>query len=166
MTTRRNMDSGQRSEVLAVAELMMTTSLDQVVRYDDMSRVAGCDVRQKRWIVIQAKTLINREHGVVMAPKRGIGYRRLASETGVKHAGEKAMKRTRSAAKNGRKTLENALGRANDIAPSALRHAYQRLTNLGMIEHLSQDKVIRAMPDEPPKRTAVDLDALKKAFGF
>jgi hypothetical protein len=166
MTTRRNMDSGQRSEVLAVAELMMTTSIDQIVRYDDMSRVAGCDVRQKRWIVIQAKTLINREHGVVMAPKRGIGYRRLASETGVKHAGEKAMKRTRSAAKNGRKTLENALGRANDIAPSALRHAYQRLTNLGMIEHLSQDKVIRAMPDEPPKRTAVDLDALKKAFGF
>jgi hypothetical protein len=166
MTTRRNIDSGQRSEVLAVAELMMTTSIDQIVRYDDMSRVAGCDVRQKRWIVIQAKTLINREHGVVMAPKRGIGYRRLASETGVKHAGEKAMKRTRSAAKNGRKTLENALGRANDIAPSALRHAYQRLTNLGMIEHLSQDKVIRAMPDEPPKRTAVDLDALKKAFGF
>jgi len=166
MTTRRNMDSGQRSEVLAVAELMMTTSIDQIVRYEDMSRVAGCDVRHKRWIVIQAKTLINREHGIVMAPVRGVGYRRLGSETGVKHAGEKAMKRTRSAAKNGRNTLENALGRANDIAPSDLRHAYQRLTNLGMIEHLSQDKVVRAMPDEPPKRTALDLDALKKAFGF
>src|SRR5215472_8966073 len=161
MKTRRNIDSGQRSEVLAVAELMMTTSIDQIVRYDDMSRVAGCDVRQKRWIVIQAKTIINREQGVVMAPKRGIGYRRLASEAGVKHAGEKAMKRTRSAAKNGRNTLENALGPANDIAPSELRHAYQRLTNLGMIEHLSQDKVVRAMPDEPPKRTALDLDALK-----
>jgi hypothetical protein len=166
MTTRRKMDSGQRSEILAVAELMMTTSIDQIVRYDDMSRVAGCDVRQKRWIVIQAKTLINREHGVVMAPKRGIGYRHLASETGVKHAGEKAMKRTRSAAKNGRKTLENALERANDIAPRELRHAYQRLTNLSIIEHLAQDKVVKAMPDEPLKRTAVDLDALKKAFGF
>jgi hypothetical protein len=166
MTTRRNIDSGQRSEVLAIAELMMTTSIDQIVRYDDMSRVAGCDVRQKRWFVIQAKTLINREHGVVLAPKRGIGYRRLASETGVKHAGEKAMKRTRSAAKNGRKTLENALERANDIAPSELRHAYQRVTNLAMVEHLSQEKVVRTMPDEPPKRTAVDLEALKKAFGF
>jgi hypothetical protein len=47
-----------------------------------------------------------------------------------------------------------------------LRHAYQRLTTLGIIEHLSQNKVVRAIPDEPPKRTAVDLDALKKAFGF
>lgn len=166
MTTRRNMDSGQRSEVLAVAELMMATSIDHIVRYDDMSRVACCDVRQKRWIIIRAKILINRDHGIVMAPVRGLGYRRLASETGVKHAGEKAMKRTRSAAKNGRKTLENALERANDIAPSELRHAYQRVTNLGMIEHLTQDKAVRAMPDEPPKRTAVDLDALKKAFGF
>jgi hypothetical protein len=76
------------------------------------------------------------------------------------------MKRTRSAAKNGRKTLENALERANDFAPSELRHAYQRVTNLAMVEHLSQEKVVRTMPDEPPKRTAVDLDALKKAFGF
>src|SRR5215831_19991767 len=109
MTTRRKMDSGQRSEILAVAELMMTASIDQIVRYEDMSRAAGCDVRQKRWIVLRAKHLINREHGIVMAPVRGIGYRRLGSETGVKHAGEKAIKRTRSAAENGRKTLENAL---------------------------------------------------------
>ena len=166
MTTRRSMDSGQRTEVLAVAELMITTPIDQVVSYDDMSAVAGCDVHQKRWIILQAKALVNREHGIVLSPKRGIGYRRLGSESGVKHAGEKAIKRTRNAAKNGRNTLENALGRANDIAPSELRHAYQRLTNLGIIEHLSQDKVVRAMPDEPPKRTAVDLDALKKAFGF
>jgi hypothetical protein len=92
--------------------------------------------------------------------------REIASETGVKHAGQTAIKRTRSAAKNGRKALENALERANDIAPNELRHAYQRLTNLGLIEHLSQDKVVRAMPDEPLKRTALDLDALKKAFGF
>ena len=56
MTTRRRMDSGQRPEVLAVAELMMTTSIDQIATYDDMSRVAGCDVRQKRWIVLRAKT--------------------------------------------------------------------------------------------------------------
>lgn len=166
MKNRRKMDSGQGTEVLAVAELMMAASIDQIVTYEDMSRVAGCDVRKKRWIVIQAKALINREHGIVMAPRRGVGYRRLGSQTGVKHAGEKAMKRTRSAAKNGRKTLENALERANDITPSDRRHAYQRVTSLSMIEYLSQDKVAQAMPDERVKRTAIDLDSLKKAFGY
>jgi hypothetical protein len=160
------MDSGQRTEILAVAELMMATPIDQIVSYDDMSTAAGCDVREKRWIILQAKALVNREHGIVLSPKRGIGYRRLGSESGVKHAGEKAIKRTRSAAKNGRETLRNALERANDIAPSELRHAYQRLTNLGLIEHLAQDKILRTMPDEPPKRTAVDLEALKNAFAL
>jgi hypothetical protein len=143
----RRMDAGQRSEVLAVAELMMAASIDQIVGYDEMSRVAGCDVREKRWIVIQAKNLLNREHGIVFANVPGIGYRRLASASGVKHAGERAMRRTR-------------------IAPSEQRHAYQRLATLGMIEHLAQDRVVRAMPDDPPKKTPVDLDALKKAFGF
>ena len=166
MKNRRKMDSGQGKDVLAVAELMMMASIDQIVTYEDMSRVADCDVRKKRWIVIQAKTLINREHGIVMAPRRGVGYRRLGSLTGVKHAGEKAMKRTRSAAKNGRKTLENALERANDITPSDQRHAYQRVTSLSMIEHLAEDKVVRAMPEEPVKRAALDLGALKKALGY
>jgi hypothetical protein len=151
-------------EVLAVAELSIATSIDQIVRYDDMNAAAGCNIREKRWIILQAKALVNREHGIVLSPKRGIGYRHLDLGSGVKHAGENAMKRTRNAVKNGRNTLGNALGRANDIAPSELRHAYQRFANLGLIEHLSQDKVVRAMPDRPPKRAAVDLDALKKAF--
>jgi hypothetical protein len=130
-----------------------------------MSRVAGCDVREKRWIVIQAKNLLNREHGIVFANVPGVGYRRLASESGVKHAGERAMRRSRNAAHNGRQTLANSRKRVNDIAPSEQRHAYQRLAALGMIEHLAQDSN-RAMPDDPPKKTPVDLDALKKAFGF
>jgi hypothetical protein len=81
------MDSGQRTEVLAVAELIIATPIDQIVSYDDMSAAAGCDVRQKRWIILQAKALMNREHGIVLSPKRGIGYRRLGSESGVRHAG-------------------------------------------------------------------------------
>jgi hypothetical protein len=100
------MDSGQRTEVLAVAELIIATPIDQIVSYDDMSAAAGCDVRQKRWIILQAKALMNREHGIVLSPKRGIGYRRLGSESGVRHAGEKAIKRTRNAAKNGRTRLK------------------------------------------------------------
>jgi hypothetical protein len=109
---------------------------------------------------------MNREHGIVLSPKRGIGYRRLGSESGVRHAGEEGDQTDPQCCQKWPNTLENALGRANDIAPSELRHAYQRLTTLGIIEHLSQNKVVRAIPDEPPKRTAVDLDALKKAFGF
>jgi hypothetical protein len=70
-------DSGQRTEVLAVAELIIATPIDQIVSYDDMNAAAGCNVREKRWIILQATALVNREHVIVLAPKRGIGYRRL-----------------------------------------------------------------------------------------
>jgi hypothetical protein len=163
---RRRMDSGERSEVLAVAERFMTASNNEVVTYDDLSRAAGCDVRDtRRWIILRAIKLISKTSGVVFANERGVGYRRLDSETGVKHAGEKAIKRTRSAARHGRQNLQHAVQHANDVSPSEQRYANQRLAALGLVEHLTKAKVVRTMPDETPKPLD-DLVGLRKVLGL
>jgi hypothetical protein len=163
---RRRMDSGERSEVLAVAERFMTASNNEVVTYDDLSRAAGCDVRDtRRWIILRAIKLISKTSGVVFANERGVGYRRLDSQTGVKHAGERAIKRTRSAARHGRQNLQQAVQHANDVSPDEQRHANRRLAALGLVEHLTKAKVVRRMPDEIPKPVD-DLAALRKVLGL
>jgi hypothetical protein len=163
---RRRMDSGDRSEVLAVAERLMFASINEVVPYNDLSRAAGCNVQDaNRWIVLQAIKLVSKTNGVVFANERGVGYRRLDAETGVKHAGDKAMKRTRSAARHGRQNLEHAVQHANDVSPSEQRHANQRLAALGLVEHLTKDKAVRTMPDETHK-PVYDLVGLRKALGL
>jgi hypothetical protein len=88
---RDSLDSGNRQVVVAVAECLMATSIDQIATYEKLSRAAGCDVRQtNRWIVIQALELVNREHGVVYACERGTGYRRLSSESASSMRAKKA----------------------------------------------------------------------------
>ena len=64
--SRRRMDSGERTEVLAAADRFRSTSMDEIVSYDDLSQAVGCDVREKRWIVLQALDLVNKE-GIVFA---------------------------------------------------------------------------------------------------
>jgi hypothetical protein len=163
--SRRRMDSGERTEVLAAADRFRSTSMDEIVSYDDLSQAVGCDVREKRWIVLQALDLVNKE-GIVFTNVSGVGYRRLAQEAGIRHAGEKAMKRTRSAARRGRKRLENALHHANDLSPAEQRRANQRLAALGLVEHLTKAKAVRMMPDEPPKKAHDNLAGLKAALGL
>jgi hypothetical protein len=159
------MDSGDRQIVLAVAERLMETSIDQIVNYEVLAAAADCDdIDQARWIVMAALKLVNKESGAVFANERKIGYRRLSSEAGVKHAGEKGLKRTRSAARNGQRVLTNAIHHANDLSPTEQRTANQRLAVFGLVEHLTRAKIVKTMPDQAPERPD-PLAGLKAALG-
>jgi hypothetical protein len=111
---------------------------------------------------------INKNNGVVFANERGVEDRRLGPEPGVKHAGDKALKRARSAARHGRQRLEGALHHANDISSSDQRHANQRLCVLGMVEHLTHERVVKRMPEDEVKRGDNNqaMAGLKKALGI
>jgi len=113
---------------------------------------------------LQAIKQTNRTHGAVFANERKVGYRRLSSEVGVKYAGERGLKRVRSAAHNGREVLENAVGHANDLSPSQQRNANQRLAVFGLVDHLTKAKIVKTMPDEPPEKED-SMAALRKALG-
>jgi hypothetical protein len=165
-TRRNSLDAGNRKAVVAVADCLMATSIDQIATYEDLGRAARCDVRQtNRWIVLQALELVNRNQGIVFACERGTGYRRLSSESGVKHAGEKGLKRSRNAARNARRQLGNAVHHANDLSPAEQRTANQRLAVLGLMEHLAKAKVVKTMPVES-KKPENDLADLKEALGI
>jgi hypothetical protein len=162
LTTIEEMDSGDRQIVLAVAERLLETSIDQVVKYEDLAAAADCDdIEQARWIVMAALKLVNKENGAVFSNERKVGYRRLSSEAGVKHAG---MKRTRSAARNGQRVLTNAIHHANDLSPTEQRETNQRLAVFGLVDHLTKAKIVKTMPDQPPEKPD-PLAGLKAALG-
>jgi hypothetical protein len=162
-------DAGQRAIVLAVADLFLAASIDEIVAYADIQKMAaGYDVQgSDRWIILQALKTVNKNNGVVFSTERGTGYRRLDSEAGIKYAGVVALKRTRSAARNGRQKLENAVRVGNDLPHEEGRLANQRLSTLGLVEHLTKDRIVRVMPDDNATKGPEDhLSALRKALGF
>jgi hypothetical protein len=162
-----NIDNGQQTKILAVAEASLTVSMDQIITYAELSRAAGCDVQDNdnRWIVTQAREHVNKTRGVVFANERKVGYRRLGSEGGVKHTGEKGIRRTRSAARTANRRLQNAVARANDLSPAEQKLANQRMAVFGMVGFLTQPRTVKTMPDEEPEQPD-GLKGLRDALGL
>jgi hypothetical protein len=166
-TPNDNIDSGQQTVILAAAEALAAVPMDQIITYDELSRVTGYNVQHNdhRWIVTQAREHVNKTHGSMFANERKVGYRRLSSESGVKYAGERGIKRTRSAARTGSRRLQNTLARANDLSPNEQKLANQRLAVFGMVEYLTKARTVRTIPDEEPQQPD-GLEGLRSALGL
>jgi hypothetical protein len=162
-----NIDSGQQIKVLAVAEALLAVSIDQIISYGELTRVAGCDIQgtNNRWIVTHAREHCTKTRGVMFANERHVGYRRLSSESGVKFAGERGIRRTRSAAHTANRRLQNAVARANDLSPAEQKLANQRMAVFGMVEYLTKARTVNTMPDEEPEQTD-GLKGVKDALGL
>ena len=102
---------------------------------------------------------------MIFHTERKIGLQRLASAEGVVYAGKRGMKRTRNAARNGRTAVEGASAKANNLSPAEQRDANQRMAVFGMVEYLSQEKVIRRMPERQPAKEE-GAEYLKQALGL
>ena len=142
--------------------------MDQIISYDELAQVAGCDIQDNgnRWIVTQARERVNKTHGIMFANERKVGYRRLSSESGVKFAGERGIKRTRSAARTGSRRLQNAVGRANDLSPAEQKLANQRMAVFGMVDYLTQQRTVKTIPDEEPEQPDGLQAGLRSALGL
>lgn len=157
-------DRGENPIVLLVTDRLLATSIDCTAPLFELSAVAGLDLAKRRDILYRALEKVNREHGIIFAAVRGVGYRRLASESGVGYAGRKALKRTRSAARKGRKRVTYALQHANDVSSEERRKANQTMCALGLAEHLAQLRTVKALPEYPPPKPDIQK-RLKEALG-
>lgn len=141
----------QTEVVLRVADRMMRSSIGAIISHGELSAAAGCDIKQHRWLVMRAARLLNKQHGIVFATVRGLGYRRLGGADGVDHAGDRSLTRVRRAARHGTRFLESAMHHANDMSADQRRQANSRLCALGLIQHLSMSRTVKTLPgDQPP----------------
>jgi len=73
------------------------------------------------------------------------------------------MKRTRSAARKGKRNLTNAM-RAANLTPEESRTCNQQLCAFGMIDYLARPRVVQTLPEvqQKPDGTA----GIKSALGL
>lgn len=64
-----------------------------VLEYDTLSKVAGCDVTKKRYVLRTARAIVQREERMLFQPVKGIGIKLLtpSEEVGVGEDGLKAI---------------------------------------------------------------------------
>jgi hypothetical protein len=156
-------DEGQHLLVLAIAERLLRVSVDELISYDELAKVAKVDLREKRYLLDAARKTLSKNHGVLFSPEYGVGYRRLGSAAGVGFAGSTGMKRTRNAARKGKTNLVNAMRTAN-LSPEESRAANQQLCSFGMIDFLAQPRIIQTLPETTPLPD--DTAGIKSALGL
>jgi hypothetical protein len=159
----------EREAVLAVKELFQNAIVDEIIPHDQIM----CLVKQyypnapegygytsvrsiKATVVRKVRKIRNDEAGEIFVCVHGQGYRRLDQTNGVFHAGAQPLIRTRRLMKESYKQLSNALRHSNDITPNDKRKAIQRMATFGLIQHLTLDKTVVTMPEEPNR-----IDPLK-----
>lgn len=145
-------------ETAALAERLAAASVGEVVEFSEMSAAIGRDIKGRQHILRSALRVVLRDHGALFANVRSVGYQRLPAEEAHK-VGARARERIRRGAHRGSLQITQAIRRANDLPPEAMRKAYSEQATLGLIEHLSRDVIQPKQEDGPEKPEPVGVTA-------
>lgn len=136
------------TEARTIADLLSAAAVGATVSYADMSRALGVPIQQKRYILLRALAVANRESGAIYGAVRGVGYQRLAPQD-AHILGAHARGRIRSTAKRAATHMTAALATANDLPDAAKRKAFAEINALSLLRHLASDKKVEAAAGEP-----------------
>lgn len=150
---------------LALMDTLRQTPVGEIVTFAELSNAIGMDVRQSRYLLHSALTILQREEGACFGNRRGIGYQRLRADDAPK-IGNHTRLITRRAAKRGRKKITSLINRANDLSDDARRLALREISTLGLIEHISKDNTqLKPDPDRlAPEPVAITARRFLAAF--
>lgn len=156
----------QQWVVLRVISRLLETPVGELVGYADLSTAAKVDVKTHRWVLSRAREVVIKESGVAFATVRSEGLRRLGGAVGVDDIGTRTFRRIHRATRRGSRRLFDLGRHANDMSPSDARTLNQRQCALGLIEHLTLARTVRALPDDPPPPSTNSFDAMRKVLGI
>jgi hypothetical protein len=159
-------DTGNKKIVADFAERLYAVSIGAVATYEELSAAApGKELRGRdRHLILKAMDALNKAYGIVFKVEQNEGYRRLSHAEGIEYTGSRGLTKCRRASRVAVRRTTNALRTANDVSPEVAKAANQRLFALGMIEHLSMARTVRALPEHPAR---VDgLAPLRAALGI
>lgn len=143
----------------AVAELLATVPVGEIVSFAALSAAIGRDITRCRHVLYAGKRAAERDAGAVFATVRGQGMRRLSAERAAETVGTAARSHIRKTARKATRTLIAATSRANDLPPAVQRSVSAEVSAFALIEHLSRDAAVKAADDAPLKPTPVAITA-------
>lgn len=152
--------------VLAVKDRLAEASIDEIVTHQELMNLIPDNLSLSHYVIVaRASRLLNAENGTVFATVRGEGYRRLANIVGADYASNSALIRIRNQSRRGQRITGFAIEFANDTTDADKRRVYQKLSTLGLIEHLTHKRTVKSMPDTHPVRYDTLAD-LREIFGL
>ena len=147
------------AETRAVADLLAATPVDAGVTMAELSQAIGRDITKCRHVIAAARRVAMRESGAVFSSERGVGYRRLSPDRASLVLGPGARKHIRRTARHAQRGLIAATSRSNDLPPETQRRISAEISVLGLVEHLSRDKVMVPADDASLKPMPVAVAA-------
>lgn len=134
-------------DIRRLTDRLLATTIGETATYTALSATIGVDILQRRYLIMRAIKLANREAGALFQCVYRTGYKRLPAEQAASFGGH-ARKRIRSTARRASTTMGRALETANAMPNDALLAATRELSVLGMIQHLTTERVVRSVPDD------------------
>jgi hypothetical protein len=153
--------------VRKLADLLAQCPVGQRVRYQELSHAIGAPIDDKRYLVVRAILLANKETGCLFMNVRGVGYQRLPAENILGHylATRRSIRRK---CLRGEAIGRNILAKANDISNETRLHAYGQQAILGLIRYGTYDRNVPEVAKghtPPPTHETVraTIEALRQA---
>jgi hypothetical protein len=147
------------NDARAVADLLASCQVGELVTYAAMSEAIGRNIKHYRHIIDAARRVAAREAGAVFAVERGDGYRRLEAAQVAPVLGSATRKHLRVTARRKIRTIRHGTDRANDLTPEDQRRVAAEISALGLIEHMARDQVARPADNGPTKPEPVAITA-------
>jgi hypothetical protein len=141
----------------ALADVLAATSIGEVATYSTLRAALGRQVPYH--ILRSALNICEREHGVVFANVRKVGYKRLPIEE-VPTVGHFTRRHIRKSARRASKRMGHAATRTNHVPQDVQLRLNAEKSSLGLIEHLSRDKATEIQKSD----TVRPIAAASKAF--
>lgn len=147
------------ADAAAIVDRLQEVPHGGTITHGEISAVIGRDIRNCRHILYAALRVVQREHGVIFAGLRGVGYERMTTERVVEVVGPDTRRAIRRKARRGVKALVAATKGPNSLTPEQQRKASTEIGVLGLIEHLSRDRHAKPAPEASLKPEPVAVVA-------
>ncbi len=147
------------ADARALADLLIAEPVGSIVTLERLSKTIGFPIAARRHALYAAIRVAEREAGAVFTCERGIGYRRLSVQEIADQVGSTARHRIRGTARRARRTLLAGTAKQNDMAPALARRIAAEANTLALINHIAQDKQVRADETAPAKPEPVAITA-------
>lgn len=147
------------ADTRVLADLLIAEPVGSTITLPRLSAALGRPITSCRHTLYSAIRVAEREAGAIYACERGIGYRRLSVEEIAAQVGSTARHRIRGTARRARRALLAGTARQNDMSPDLARRVTAEANTLALINHIAQDKHVRADEQAPTKPEPVAVTA-------
>lgn len=151
------------ADVSALVACLQRTAIGDTVTKQQLSDAIGRSIEPRRYLLERAKTVLEREQGIVFASVRGVGYRRLPIDA-VHTVGRRTRRSIRRKAGRSMAAMSSAAKHANDLPNDTSIAIGQEISVLGYLRAAAKDSLVSKAADSIATGTPEPIAKMAERF--